>query len=401
MYKDKYIYNKHQYVDIISQSGGARTNSSRRNSHQKNIKNCKINKTDKIIKGDGGSTAFIIITLDHRVFKIFPLYFKEQMRGSDKDHNKFINQEHKKFKTEILINDKLTKHIVERGISDHYVKMISNHKCANANELFKDCPPYIDWIKMNQEEKMNFRICEKFMEGTPYKRIDKDYQVIEIEYCDYSCKEFIRDCVLMSFDQLEIRLDIFFFQILYTLLSTQKIYPCFMHNDLFMRNILGSREKDTGRSYTYNYTDNQTNYTYMIPQKMFFPKINDFGMTNLDNKIKNTQKNMCHSVYKDFYNILYDVYDGGNLGANSLMNLCKDDDKKAQIRRYFSTFFNVDNIYELKKKSEENMSWDWDNIIDDKFRNYVGFIEPLKLMTTYFYDIFAPQEKNIDTFNSI
>jgi len=413
MYSEQYTYNKYRYLDINPsnrglpkqsvdpQTGGKKSNKHSGPSNQQKTKKCKIDKTDKIVRGDGGSNAFIIITKDHRVFKIFPLFFREQMKGTDKEHKKFIIREHKEFETEILIYNKLTKHIINPGISEHYVRMISNHECENAKDLFKDCPPYIEWLKMTADEKKAHPTCGNLMQGAPYKRFDKNFEVIEIEYCNYSCKEFIKDCVSMTIDQLEIRLDIFFFQILYTLLSTQKVYPCFMHNDLFMRNILGTREKDMGRFYTYNYTDKNKNYTYMIPQKMFFPKINDFGMTNLDDKIKNTPNNMCQSVYKDFYNILYDVYDGGNLGALSLMNQCKDDDKKEQIRRYFSTFFDVDRIDELKKKSGTNMTKDWNNIIDDDFRAYIGFVEPRELMITYFFDIFAQVGKNIGTFNSI
>jgi len=236
MYSNRYEYNKNMYMDIpnvIPQSGGK-------------TKKCEIDTTDKIVKGEGGSTAFIIITKDHRVFKTFPLFFRENMKGTNRDHKISVKKEHTKFQTEIRIYEKLTKHLVNTGISGHYVKMISNHICGNAKDLFKNCPKYIEWLKMTVDEKKNHPTCDTLMRGAPYKRFDKEFEVIEIEYCNYSCKEFIKDCSLMSFDQLEIRLDIFFFQILYTLLSTQKVYPCFMHNDLFMRNILGTKEKDTG-----------------------------------------------------------------------------------------------------------------------------------------------------------
>jgi len=66
---------------------------------------------------------------------------------------------------------------------------------------------------------------------------------------------------------MEKYLDIFFFQIIHTILSIQKVYPYFIHGDLFMRNILGSREKDNNNYYTYYFNNNK----YYIPQKNFFP----------------------------------------------------------------------------------------------------------------------------------
>src|SRR5438874_2503902 len=119
------------------------------------------------------------------------------------------------------------------------------------------------------------------MSDAPTIDVIKEFKVIEIEFCNYSCKEFIEDVVDMSPGVMELHLDIFLFQILYTLLATKKKFPCFMHNDLFMRNILGIKENNTGRYYTYIYMNN----TYRVPQKRFFPKINDFGMTNLTKDI--------------------------------------------------------------------------------------------------------------------
>ena len=71
-----------------------------------------------------------------------------------------------------------------------------------------------------------------------------------MEYCNYSCSDFIKDVSNLSEIDMEIYLDIFFFQIIHTIISVKKIYPYFQHNDLFMKNILGSKEKDNGNYYT-------------------------------------------------------------------------------------------------------------------------------------------------------
>ena len=86
-----------------------------------------------------------------------------------------------------------------------------------------------------------------------------------MEYCDYSCADFINDVSQMSILEMQKCLDIFFFQIIYTILSTQKIYPYFVHGDLFMRNILGLRETDNNNYYTYKFDKN----TYYVPKKCF------------------------------------------------------------------------------------------------------------------------------------
>ena len=123
-------------------------------------------------------------------------------------------------------------------------------------------------------------------------------KVLEIEYCNYSCKDFLIDISKLSEIEMEKYLDIFFFQIIYTIVSIQKIYPYFTHNDLFIRNILGLREKDNGNYYTYTFNDKN----YYINQKLFYPKINDFGKTNLNEKYKKVK--LYKSQYKDIYNLL-------------------------------------------------------------------------------------------------
>jgi hypothetical protein len=145
-------------------------------------------------------------------------------------------------------------------------------------------------------------------------------------------------------------LDIFFFQIIYTLVSIQNIFPYFSHRDLFMRNILGLKETDRGKSYLYNYN----NRTYCIPQKKFYPKITDFGMSNLNEKYKDMK--LFASDYKDLYNILVDVYYGDYLNSVGLKELCKFNNKKiAFLKEYFSTFFNV-------------------SVMDKHFNNYHTFL---------------------------
>ncbi len=166
-------------------------------------------------------------------------------------------------------------------------------------------------------------------------------------------------------------------------MSIQKVFPYFTHNDLFMRNILGTREKDNGNYYTYKFNKN----TYYVPQKIFYPKINDFGMTNLNEKYKDVK--LYKSEYKDIYNIIFDIYNGGNLGATSLTELCKENpDKLKFLKMYFSNYFNVNVIDKYKENASQAMNWDWNNILDDEFMKTIEMKNPIELLNNYFHNIF-------------
>jgi hypothetical protein len=155
-------------------------------------------------------------------------------------------------------------------------------------------------------------LCKFFYKDYPTRTLFDEYNVMELEYCNYSAQDFIYDISELPIVEMKKCLDIFFFQIIYTLVSIQNIFPHFAHRDLFMRNILGLKEKDTGKSYLYNYN----NRIYCVPQKKFYPKIGDFGMSNLNEKYKDVK--LFISEYKDMYNILVDVYYGDYFGSVGL-----------------------------------------------------------------------------------
>lgn len=350
---------------------------------------CYIDENDEIFFGSGGSNAIVVITKDKRVYKFFTIYYSKN--ETKKNINRNIKNELKKSKNEINIYKLLTKNIINKNISKHYVKMINSNICMNGRELFKDCPSYLDFLENSSKNK----ICEEKMYNFPIRDINDKYNVIEIEHCDYSCSSFLHDISKLSTIEMKKYLDVFLFQIIYTILSTKKIYPYFSHNDLFIRNILGKKENDNGNYYTYIFNKKK----YFIPQKLFFPKINDFGLTNLNKKYHDV--NLFNSSTKDIYNLIYDIYDGSNLGGKSLMSLCEQDEYKNKfIKSYFSNFFNVDIIDHYKSNSNVHMNWDWNNILDEEFSKKIEIKEPLYLMENYFYDIFCKNNENIEIFSN-
>ena len=238
--------------------------------------------------GNGGSSSIIAITKDNRVYKIFTLY----NFISDLDIEEHIKLQNKNVENEIKIYELLTENIINKNISNHIVKYIDSNECKNAKLLFKKCPrTYTEFLKLNKDNKT--RMCETFFRDYPSVKLNDEYKIVEIEYCNYSCADFIRDVSKLSEIEMEKYLDIFFFQIIHTILSIQKVYPYFSHRDLFMRNIIGLREKDNNNYYVYEFEDK----TYYIPQKKFYPKINDFGTTNLNEKYKDIK--LFKSEYKD------------------------------------------------------------------------------------------------------
>ena len=380
-YYSKYIKYKTKYLELsnFNQLGGAKKQ------NKKNSKKCSIDDTDKVLFGDGGSSAIIVITKNKNVFKIFTLYDFTP----DIELDKQIKNNNIRVENEIKIYELLTKNIINKNISNHFVQYITSNDCNNAKSLFKKCPnSYVDFIKLAEEQKT--KMCNNYFRGYPNRKINDNYKVVQIEYCDYSCADFIKDLSKLPEIEMEKYLDILFFQIIHTIMSVQKIYPYFTHNDLFMRNILGLREKDNGNYYTYKFN----NKTYYIPQKKFFPKINDFGMTNLNNEYKDIK--LYKSEYKDIYNIIFDIYNGGNLGSTSLSELSKDNpDKLKFLKTYFSNYFNVDVIDNYKKTSKEQMNWDWNNILDDEFMKSIEMKNPNDLLNNYFHNIFSKINEKI------
>lgn len=397
MYYNKYNKYKTKYLklkrDEIQQGGKAAT---------AKVKKCSIDNGDKILFGSGGSTAIIIISASKQAYKIFITYLNINNKRDNEERER-AKIESENTETEIAIYKNMTKNIVDKGISRHFVRYIADNDCDDVTKLFAKCPnTYTEFLKINKvadktiADTADSQLCSRKFWGFPDFKLGDKFRVIEIEYCNYSCADFIRDVSQMSITEMEKYLDIFFFQIIYTIVATQMVYPFFLHRDLFMRNILGTKEKDNGNYYTYAIRKK----IYKVPQKLFFPKISDFGMTNLDKKAHDSK--LMKSTTKDAYNIVYDIYNGGNLGARSLSELCKDDpDKISFLKEYFGNYFNVTAVDEYRSNSAPNMNWDWNSILDSSFANTIGMREPEELLDNYFYNIFAKINAKVENFASI
>lgn len=341
----------------------------------KPIGKCVINSGDIIRFGSGGSNTIIVITKNKQAYKFFPFYYNKL----SSDYKKYIEAEKKKTLNEINIGKNLSKQIIDRGISPHYVKFYGYNICSGIQKLFSHCPNFIDYM-LNKDKDI---LCKDLYKKYPIKLPDKEYFVLSMEYCDYSCSQFIEDISRMNTLKIKYYLDIFFFQIFYTLLKTKQIFPWFFHRDLFARNILGLRENKSNRYYRYHYKS----MIFDVPIDMFMPKISDFGNSNLNDKHHNVKLTKDHRV--DFYNITLDIYDGACLGSTSLTKLVGTNKSKLDfIKKYFNTYFNTKRIDNLKNLNPTYMNTQWYSTFDKKFSTYINYKEPVYLFKKYFLKVF-------------
>lgn len=344
-------------------------------SNIKPIGKCIILPDDIIKFGSGGSNTIIVITKKNQAYKFFPFYFNKL----SSDYKKAIEIEKKKTLNEINIGKNLSKKIIDRGISPHFVKFYGYNICTGIQKLFAHCPNFIDYMLVKEKDKL----CKDFYRKHPIKIPDKEYFVVSMEYCDYSCSQFLEDLSQMNTIKIKYYLDIFFFQIFYTLLKTKQIFPWFFHRDLFIRNILGLKILKSNRYYRYHYKS----MIFDVPVDIYLPKISDFGNSNLDDKYHDVKLIKDYRV--DFYNITWDIYDGGCLGSNSLTKLFETNKTKlAFIKKYFNTYFNTKRIDNLKKLNPLYMNNVWYSTFDKKFSSYINYKDPDYLLKKYFSKIF-------------
>ena len=151
-----------------------------------------------------------------------------------------------------------------------------------------------------------------------------------------------------------------------TLGKIQLEYPDFVHNDLFLRNVLAVNILD------YEPTDyveyNHLGKKYYLPANGIYIKLNDFGYSlnilpsnsTLENEIKNTPNNNFEikNPLRDVYTFLFDMYDGPGFGSQSVKtvinNQIKDNKLKSALttnfKKQIGMFFNykqIDKIHSL------------------------------------------------------
>jgi hypothetical protein len=351
----KYIKYKNKYLELkkINQNGGK-------------LNFLNLPKKSKLIFGSTGNNSIIALTPREDAYKIFPLIiypFNTKL---------MINQMNNNTKYEILIIKKLTKNIVDKNLTHHIIKYINNFKSYKYLDiLFKNCPSYNDYLL---SKKKSSDKCNLIYSNNPIK-LGNSTHILQIEQATGSLKDEIIKISKEKWIIINLFLDRLFFQVFYTLESIKRVYPNFSHNDLFIRNILTKENKYKYKNddyFRYYYKGN----VFDLPAQGLFIAFNDFGISDLTPTLTNKYRNYMKIIInpqRDYFSILFDVYNGSNLGSNSLYNLIKNKYNLNKIDKYFNQFMNIKVIKKIiDNKKKTYLDWNWNNMYDPKFNTLIG-----------------------------
>jgi len=344
---------------------------------------CNLPRNADLHFGSGGSDA-IIAVLDDIVYKYFPIF----VGFYDPKIKEIINL----IKYEIMVIKKLTEKFVYTNKTPHIVKYYNYYKCDKIpSNIFNICDSYVKYL--TEKKQFNNQCDLLYKKGYPRKLISPMF-ILEMEKVSNSLENSIIEISKKKWKEIEIFLDRLFFQIFFTLEIIKTIYPNYIHNDLFIRNILTENNKGLNNKFIrYKYKNN----FFDLPANGLFIKINDFSMNQLSKSfyIKNNKNNLIiNDHYRDYFSIIYDVYNGANLGSKSLKTLIKNKNKLEKIDKYFNKFINVKIINKIIKNNKKNhLDWDWGKTEDPNVIKLFG-LKPIKYYILYFINIFQYNKNN-------
>lgn len=396
---------------------------------------CNLPENADYFFGSGGSSSIIAITRDSKdlksseqgsknVYKYFPVITHHSAT------RKYILNVQKKYKYEIEVLKLLTSKFINTNKTPHIVEFKKSYYCRKLPEkIFAGCETFMEYLKevprpthTKVYEKSNFvksffqsifnikpkkilvelpepeydavkeQICEFYNWGEPLFNLQKGMYIAQIEYCNTSLKNELINISQQNFPEIKNFLDILFFQMFYTLEVIKEVYPNFIHKDLFIRNIMGIKKDFESDTYIrYHYKDK----IYDVPDNGLTFKINDFGLTQVDESVYKRigiKNKIIKDSYRDVFALLYDVYNGGNLGALSLYSLIENKNIKEDLDKYFDDFFDVKVIKTLIRNNKKRLLNEvWDKTIVKEFVEYIDLVNTKDILE-HFESIF-PYDK--------
>lgn len=345
-YYSKYTKYKSKYLELKTQNAGADNY-------------CKLPRNAKLFFGSGGSDGIIAITSD-KAYKYYPLFVDPNQSP------KIAKTIENRIKYEIVVIKELTKNLVKTHLTPHIIEYINDFTCNETpDNIFRDCPSYREYLMSKVEATDKCALTSK--RGHP-RILAKPMHILQMEKADDTLGNELIKISKTKWEDIEIFLDRLYFQVFYTLETIKSIYPDYSHNDLFIRNIL-VKYNDANKNEYYRYHINGK--TFDIPAQGLFIKINDFGLNDLTQKITNEydpDHKVLKNPYRDYFSILYDVYNGANLGGKSLYDLIKKQNKLKMVDRYFQQFMDIKIIKKIiKNNKKERLDWDWNKTLDNDF----------------------------------
>lgn len=323
-------------------------------------------KKNKLVFGSGGSSNLIILNDDY-ILKIIPKFIDKNLKKQR--NNDELEGEYYKTLTDNIILKNKSPHIV--GIYKKYtlqdIKFIFPTKCISLDEKIK--------LPSEDRDYDIERLCD--LKKCYYRStIEKKASILVLENCPTTIGEQIHN-ILKSKDKSNIHHNLIqiirriIFQIIFTLTIIQESYPDFIHNDLFLRNILAMYDNshDPDDYVQYNYK----NKNYYLPANGIYVKINDFGYSLniaknsslIDEINKDTNSNFeLKNNKRDIYTFLRDLYDGPGHGSKSIIALLdlhiKNNLKRKKlltlVRKEIGKFIDYKTIDKLNKNI---LDWTW------------------------------------------
>ena len=268
----------------------------------------------------------------------------------------------------------------------YYKTLKANIKKSLCNFTINKCGPVMSMVKINT-----------MLDG------------IYLESCTETISNYFNNVILNdkhSIDTIAINCEMFInrviFQYSFTMCAIYTILPTYIHNDMFLRNIMARVETKYTENDFVEYIcknekkgsgdDSGDDMIFYLPANGICIKINDFGyslaLPEIGDKILHKdflnrtkcvdeftkfQPNMStdNSHNSDTFNFIHDLYDGANMGQDSLMTLIKNNTKiknkvkiihsiKNTIKHYLDIDI-IDKINEINKK-ELNRIWNINTI---------------------------------------
>ncbi len=333
-------------------------------------------KKNMLVFGSGGSSNLIILNDDY-VLKIIPKFINKNLKRQ-KNNDELEADYYRTFTNEFVLKNK-SPHFV--GLFKKYtledIKFIFPNKCLSLDEKIK--------LPIEKRDFAVDTLCD--LKKCYFRQtLEKKASILVLENCPTSIDEQIGN-VLKSKDKTNVPHNFIqiirrvIFQIIFTLSIIQESYPDFIHNDLFLRNILAIYDNsyDPDDYVQYNFKGS----SYYLPANGIYVKINDFGYSlNIGNKVSSLVDEINDTPWtafelknnkRDVYSFLYDLYDGFGLGSKSIVKLLdlhvrnKDNRKKllGLAKKEIGKFLDYKTIDNLNKKNKNIIDWTW-NIGESK-----------------------------------